>query len=162
MIRSCWSMWAPQSRFVYLAVTQSTGSSTWGGRKPSLRHCSYSMSWTNTVECPGVTTISDSAEWCFFWCDAGCPWPPAVSDRRDATRDAILPSGGEPADYRLPAAPLMSRPATSSQHAGDIDTVRARVNVPDLSREGPFDIHQGHQHSGASPRLRQDNQGCPF
>ena len=38
----------------------------------------------------------------------------------------------------------------------------ARVNVPDLSREGPFDIHQGHQHSGASPRLRQDNQGCPF
>ena len=36
------------------------------------------------------------------------------------------------------------------------------MNVPDLSREGPFDIHQGHQHSGASPRLRQDNQGCPF
>ena len=31
-----------------------------------------------------------------------------------------------------------------------------------MSREGPFDIHQGHQHSGASPRLRQDNQGCPF
>ena len=29
-------MWAPQSRLVYLAVAQSTGSSTWGGRKPSL------------------------------------------------------------------------------------------------------------------------------
>ena len=56
----------------------------------------------------------------------------------------------------------MSRPATTSQHTGDIDTVQARVNVPDLSREGPFDIHQGHQHSGASPHLRQDNQGCPF
>ena len=38
-------------------------------------------------------------------------------------------SGGGPADYRLPAAPLMSRPATTSQHAGDIDTVQARVNV---------------------------------
>ena len=56
----------------------------------------------------------------------------------------------------------MSRPATTYQHTGDIDTVWARVNVPDLSREGPFDIHQGHQHSDASPRLRQDNQGCPF
>ena len=24
--------------------------------------------------------------------DAGCPWPPPVSDRRDAARDAFLPS----------------------------------------------------------------------
>ena len=71
-------------------------------------------------------------------------------------------SGGEPADYRLPAAPLTSRPATVSQHVGELDAVRERVNVPDLSREGPFDIHRGHHHSGASPRLRQDNQGCPF
>ena len=68
----------------------------------------------------------------------------------------------EPADYRLPAAPLTSRQATTSQHVGNIDTVRERVNVPDLSREGPFDIHRDHQHSGASLRLRQDNQGCPF
>ena len=45
---------------------------------------------------------------------------------------------------------------------GNIDTVRECVNVPDLSREGPFDIHRGHQHSGASLRLRQDNLGCPF
>ena len=36
------------------------------------------------------------------------------------------------------------------------------MNVPDLSREGPFDIHRGHQHSGASLRLLQDNQGCPI
>ena len=70
-----------------------------------------------------------------------------------------LSSEREPADYRLPAAPLTSRPATTSQHVGNIDTVRERVN---LSREGPFDIHRGHQHSGASLRLRQDNQGCPF
>ena len=71
-------------------------------------------------------------------------------------------SGGEPADYRLPAAPLTSRPVTVSQHVGELDAVREHVNVPDLSREGPFDIHQGHHHSSASPRLRQDNQGCPF
>ena len=31
-----------------------------------------------------------------------------------------------------------------------------------MSREGPFDIHQDHPHSVASPRLLQDNQGCPF
>ena len=37
MICACWSMWAPQSRLVYLAVAQSTGSSTWGGRKPALQ-----------------------------------------------------------------------------------------------------------------------------
>ena len=34
--------------------------------------------------------------------------------------------------------------------------------VPDLSREGSFDIHQDHPHSVASPRLWQDTQGCPF
>ena len=34
--------------------------------------------------------------------------------------------------------------------------------VPDLSREGPFDIHQDHPRSVASPWLLQDTQGCPF
>ena len=71
-------------------------------------------------------------------------------------------SEGQSADYRLPAAPLTSRPATVSQPVGELDAVRERVDFPDLSREGPFDIHQGHHHSGASPRLCQDNQGCPF
>ena len=71
-------------------------------------------------------------------------------------------SGGEPADYQLPAAPLASRPATVSQPGGELDAVRERIDVLDLSREGPFDIQRGHHHSGASPRLCQDNQGCPF
>ena len=31
-----------------------------------------------------------------------------------------------------------------------------------MSREGPFDIHQDHPRSVASPRLLQDTQGCPF
>ena len=60
-------------------------------------------------------------------------------------------SGGEPVHNRLPAAPLTSRPATASHHDGELDAVREHVNVPDLSREGPFDIHQGHHHSGTSP-----------
>ena len=72
------------------------------------------------------------------------------------------PSGGETADYRLPAVPLPSRPATVSQPMGELDTLRECVNVPDLSREGPFDIHRDRLHSDASPRSCQDSQGCPF
>ena len=60
------------------------------------------------------------------------------------------------------AAPLTSRPATVSQTVDELNTLRERVDVPDLSREGPFDIHRDRHHSGASPRLRQNNQGCPF
>ena len=71
-------------------------------------------------------------------------------------------SGGEPAGSRLAVAPLTTRPATASHHDGELDAVREPVNIPDLSREGLFDIHQGHPHSGASPELRQDTQGCPF
>ena len=52
------------------------------------------------------------------------------------------PSGGEPPDYRLPAAPLTSRPATVSQTVVELNTLREPVDVPDLSREGPFNIHR--------------------
>ena len=34
--------------------------------------------------------------------------------------------------------------------------------VADLSREGPFDIHQDHPRSFGSPQLLQDTQGCRF
>ena len=64
-------------------------------------------------------------------------------------------SGGEPADYQFPVAPLTSRPADKSQHVRDVDTVRERGNVPHLPREGPFDIHQSYHHFGALPRFHQ-------
>ena len=72
------------------------------------------------------------------------------------------PSGGELPDYRLPEAPLASRPATVSQTVDELNTLRERVDVPGLSCEGPFDIHRDRHHSGALPRLCQENQGCPF
>ena len=72
------------------------------------------------------------------------------------------PSGGETADYRLPIVPLPSRLATVSQPVGELDTLRERVSVPDLSRKGPFDIHRDRLHSDASPQSCQDSQGCPF
>ena len=34
--------------------------------------------------------------------------------------------------------------------------------MPDLYREGPFDVHQDRPHSGASPRLLDGRQGCQF
>ena len=34
--------------------------------------------------------------------------------------------------------------------------------MPDLSREGPFDVLQDHQDSGASPRILDGMQGCQF
>ena len=42
----------------------------------------------------------------------------------------------EMADYRLPAVPLPSSPATVSQPVGEMDTLRERVNVPDLPARG--------------------------
>ena len=45
---------------------------------------------------------------------------------------------------------------------GELDILRERVDVPDLSHEGPFDIYRDRHHSGALPQLCQDNQGCPF
>ena len=49
-----------------------------------------------------------------------------------------------------------------SHQDGESDAAGGHSDVYDLSREGPFDIHQDHPHSGASPRLLQGTQGCPF
>ena len=72
------------------------------------------------------------------------------------------PSGGETADYRLPTVPLPSRATAVSQPVNVLNTLRERANVPDLSREGPFDIHRDRLHPDASLRSCQDSQGCPF
>ena len=72
------------------------------------------------------------------------------------------PSVGETADYRIPTVPLASRSATVCQPVGELDTLRERVNVPDLSHEGPFDIYRDRLQSDASPQSCQDSQGCPF
>ena len=39
---------------------------------------------------------------------------------------------------------------------------RMQLGGPDLSREGPFDIHQDNLCSAASPQLLPDTQGCLF
>ena len=52
--------------------------------------------------------------------------------------------GGEPAGRPLPPVSLTPRPTGASPHVGDSDADGGAL----LSREGPFDIHQGHPHSG--------------
>ena len=63
---------------------------------------------------------------------------------------------GDLAGGLFPAIPLTSCPEAASRHGDELDT------VADLSREGPFDIHQDHTCSVASPQLMQDTQGCLF
>ena len=50
----------------------------------------------------------------------------------------------------FPAIPLTPGPEAASRHGDELDS------VADLSREGPFDIHQDHLRSVASPQLMQD------
>ena len=70
--------------------------------------------------------------------------------------------GGESVGRHLPPASLTPRLAAASPHVGESDADGGRSGVPDLSRERPFDVHQDRPHSGASPRLLQGTQGCPF
>ena len=61
----------------------------------------------------------------------------------------------------MPPGSLTTCPMGASPHVGESDA-GVRSSVPDLSREGPFDVHQDRPHSGASPRLLDDVQGCQF
>ena len=62
----------------------------------------------------------------------------------------------------FPAIPLTPCPATAFRHGDELDTVGGSPEVTDLSREGPFDIHQDHPRSFGSPQLLQDTHGCRF
>ena len=59
-----------------------------------------------------------------------------------------------------PAECLLLNAADTNQ--AQLEAGPSFTGDPDLSREGPFDIHQDHPRSVASPRLLQDSQGCPF
>ena len=72
------------------------------------------------------------------------------------------PSGGATADYRIPTVPRPSCLATVCEPVDGLDTRGEQAHVPDLSREGPFDIYWDRLPSEATPRLSQDSQGCPF
>ena len=85
-----------------------------------------------------------------------------AADTNQAQPEAGPSFTGDPADGLFSAVPPTPRPATESHHGGESNAVGGSSEVPDLSREGPFDIHQDRPCSVASPRLLQDTQGCPF
>ena len=72
---------------------------------------------------------------------------------------------GDLAGGLFPAVPLtpVRPPAAASRHRGESDAVGGGPSgTPDLSREGPFDVHQDGPCSTSSPQLLHDNQGCQF
>ena len=91
-------------------------------------------------------------------------WSP--SSRAAPVDQCLLWSGssfrGESAGRTVPPGSLTSCPTGASPHVGESDVDGGRSGVPDLSREGPFDVHHDRPHSGASPRLLDDVQGCQF
>ena len=66
--------------------------------------------------------------------------------------------GGDVSGDLLPAIPQ----ATASGPGVGLDAVGGSLEIANRSREGPFDIHQDHPRSDASPQLLQDTQGCLF
>ena len=44
----------------------------------------------------------------------------------------------------------------------ETDVVGGHPRMPDLSREGPFDVHQDRSASGASPRVLDGMRGCQY
>ena len=70
--------------------------------------------------------------------------------------------GGSRRFAPLPPVALTPRPMGSSPHVGESDEDGGCSGLPDLSREGPFDVHQDRPHSGASPRILDGMQGCQF
>ena len=79
---------------------------------------------------------------------------------------------GEAADSPLlPPPPLTPRRMVEGQFVpgsvvtsptGETDVAGGHPSMPDLSREGPFDVHQDRLASGASPRVLDDMRGCQY
>ena len=76
---------------------------------------------------------------------------------------------GETADSPLLPAPITPRRVVEGQFSpgsvvttptGDTDVAGGHPSMPDLSREGPFDVHQDRSASGASPRVLDGMWGC--
>ena len=109
-------------------------------------------------------------------CSSVIPSLPGCLRRRGASHPGLLPwtsvfgtsvwsgssFGGESAGCPLPPASLTPRPSGAFPHVGESDADGGSSGVPDLSREGPFAVHQDRPHSGASPRLLDGIQGCRF
>ena len=76
---------------------------------------------------------------------------------------------GESMDFPFLPAPLTPRLIVEEMVPGSVvgsptgePVAAASQSMPDLSREGPFDVHQDAFGSGASPRVLDSLQGCQY
>ena len=83
---------------------------------------------------------------------------------------ASLPVG-ETVDSLLLPAPLTPRRMVEAKvvpgsvvtsPTGETDVVGGHPGMPDLSREGPFDVHQDRSASDVSPRVLDGMRGCQY
>ena len=92
-----------------------------------------------------------------------------------AAMDQYLPWGaslpvGESTDSPLLPAPLTPRRiieefvsgSVLASPTGEMSVAVAQPRMPDLSREGSFDVHQDRSTSGASPRVLDSMRGCQY
>ena len=67
------------------------------------------------------------------------------------------PSGEKMTEFRL------QPPVTAVSQSGDtVNSLQERAEAPDVSREGPFNVHRVRHHPDAPLRSCQDSQGCHF
>ena len=76
---------------------------------------------------------------------------------------------GESTDAPFLPAPLTPRQIIEKLVPGSVEcsptgepVAAASLSMPDLSREGPFDVHQDSSKSGASPRVLDSLRGCQY
>ena len=144
---------------------------------PAIPDTSVVMTQPLVVTSPaGPTDVDPALPWLSIG-SVGClsvlPSLPVVSTPEGSQSSRAAPMdqcllwsgssfGGESAGRPLPPASLTPRPTGASPHVGELDADGGYPGVPDLYREGPFDVHQDRPHSGAPPRLLDGRQGCQF
>ena len=105
-------------------------------------------------------------------CPAPDVYPPSslAAIEQDLPWSASLPLGLSVDSPLLPAPLTPSRmvegvvapESVLSSPAGGADVAGGSLELPDLSLEGPFDVHQDRPVSGASPRVLDGMRGCQY
>ena len=74
----------------------------------------------------------------------------SITNQAQPVRSAGPPFMGDLAGELFPAIPLTPCPEAASRHGDELDAVGGSSEIADLTREGPFDIHQDHPRSVTS------------
>ena len=135
-----------------------------GGSPVRDQSLSYLVSPPGSVSEPILSQISPSLRTDDV---SGPPSGMAPMDQH-LLRDASLQSG-ESTDFPFLPAPLTPRQIIEKLVSGSVEgsptgepVAVAPLSMPDLSREGPFDVHQDSLRSGASPQVLDSMRSCQY